>query len=176
MKFYYFISIAAFLMTLLSCTGNNGDENNQTKKLNEEELIKANKYLIKRDAEVIKNYIDRRNWDMKETETGLWYMVYEKHDGTKIEKGDQVVFNYEVSLLDGTKLYDSERIGAKKVNLGHEQLETGLEQGLTMLHEGEKGRFIIPPHLGHGLIGDQNKIPGRSVILYQVEILEVHKK
>jgi FKBP-type peptidyl-prolyl cis-trans isomerase len=42
-----------------------------------------------------------------------------------------------------------------------------------MLREGDKARFILPPHIAHGLLGDENRIPPRSVIVYEVELLNI---
>ena len=37
----------------------------------------------------------------------------------------------------------------------------------------EKFRFIMPPHKAHGLLGDLHKIPARSIIIYNVEIINI---
>jgi FKBP-type peptidyl-prolyl cis-trans isomerase len=57
--------------------------------------------------------------------------------------------------------------------LGHSTEESGLEQGILMMQEGDKARFILPPHLAHGLLGDENMIPARSIIVYEVELLDI---
>jgi FKBP-type peptidyl-prolyl cis-trans isomerase len=31
----------------------------------------------------------------------------------------------------------------------------------------------MPPYLAHGILGDENKIPPRSIIVYDVEVLEI---
>ncbi len=49
--------------------------------------------------------------------------------------------------------------------------ETGKHE-VEMMREGEKARFIIPPHLAYGLLGDEKQIPARSIIVYEVELLE----
>ena len=41
------------------------------------------------------------------------------------------------------------------------------------MRAGDKARFIIPPHLAYGLLGDENRIPARSIIIYQVELVDV---
>jgi FKBP-type peptidyl-prolyl cis-trans isomerase len=30
----------------------------------------------------------------------------------------------------------------------------------------------MPPHLAYGLIGDDNKIPARAIIVYDVEVID----
>jgi FKBP-type peptidyl-prolyl cis-trans isomerase len=80
---------------------------------------------------------------------------------------------YEVSLLDGSTCYSSDEDGPRSFILGRSEEISGLEQGIAMMRAGEKARFIIPPHLGYGLIGDEKRIPARSIIVYLVELTEI---
>ncbi len=138
-----------------------------------ENLVKANRGLLDIDKERIEAFIKRRNWNMQTTETGLWYEIYEQGDGDKPQKGQVVTLNYSVMLLDGTLCYSSDSTGAMTVKISHSNIETGLDQALLMMQQGDKGRFIMPPHLAHGLLGDENKIPPRSVIVYQAELIKL---
>ena len=146
-------------------TGNPGNE--------KESLIRVNKYLIDKDKEVIENYIERREWKMKSTKSGLWYMIYEKGRGEKIEEGYLVSINYSIHLLDGTLCYHSDDTGPKHFIVGSGGIEIGLDEGIRMLRMGDKARFILPPHLAYGLIGDENMIPARSVIVYDLEVISI---
>ncbi len=140
-----------------------------------EPLQKVNKYLVEKDNDRIKSFIRRKHWNMKQTQTGLWYQVYEKGNGTVNPKPNDIVeLNYQVFLLDGTLCYSSDSTGTKKFAVGHGGVESGLEEAILMLHRGDKARFIMPPYLAHGLLGDQNKIPARSIILYKVELLTIN--
>lgn len=138
-----------------------------------EMLVRVNKYLVKKDVELIESYIQRRGWTMELTESGLFYEIFEHGNGDKAANGKMATINYTVSLLDGTVCYNSEGQGPKKFVLGHNTEESGLEQGILMMQEGDKGRFILPPHLAHGLLGDENRIPARSIIVYEVELVDV---
>ncbi len=139
----------------------------------QEMLLRVNKYLVKKDIELIESYIERRGWEMEVTESGLFYQIYEHGNGEKTLNGKNVTINYVVSLLDGTICYDSENLGPKEFIIGKSNEESGLEQGVLMMRVGDKARFIMPPHLAHGLLGDENRIPARSIIVYEVELLKV---
>jgi FKBP-type peptidyl-prolyl cis-trans isomerase FkpA len=139
----------------------------------QEMLLRVNKYLVKKDIELIESYSERRDWEMEVTESGLFYQIYEHGNGEKALNGKKVTINYVVSLLDGTICYDSENLGSKEFVLGKSNEESGLEQGVLMMRVGDKARFIMPPHLAHGLLGDENRIPARSIIVYEVELLDV---
>ena len=46
----------------------------------------------------------------------------------------------------------------------------------TYMKEGDKAKLILPSHLAYGLIGDQNKIPQKATIIYDIELLELIEK
>ena len=140
-----------------------------------EPLIKINKYLVKKDAEAIEDYAKRHKWKMKVTKTGLWYMVYIEGKGKKAKEGKIATINYTVKLLDGTLCYTSDSLGTKQFKIGQGGVETGLEEGILYMRKGDKARFILPPHLAHGLVGDDNKIPRRATIVYDVQLINVSK-
>jgi FKBP-type peptidyl-prolyl cis-trans isomerase len=143
---------------------------------NSKSMIDIHKSLLKKDRERIINYVHRRNWDMKETKSGLWYQIYEQGAGEKTEEGKKATVTYTVSLLDGTICYKTSPQSPKTFIVGQGGVESGLEEGIKMLHEGDKARFIMPPHLAHGLLGDENKIPPRSVIVYDLHLIDVSEK
>ncbi len=136
-------------------------------------MEKINEFLVVKDEEVIRNFIDRMGWKMERSGTGLWYMIMERGDGRPVTKDATVTFDYIVSLLDGTVCYSSSEDGQKTIRLGYSGLETGLEEGMLLLREGDHARFILPPHLAHGLIGDGERIPARSTLVYEVWIRKV---
>lgn len=139
----------------------------------EEALVGANRILVKKDREKILAYVRRNNLTMKETQTGLWYGIERYGFGVKSQPDALVTLKYRVSLLDGTVCYDSDSLGVKQFRCGKGGVESGLEEGVLLLRVGDKAKFILPPHLAHGLQGDGNKIPPRSVILYDVILLKV---
>ena len=141
--------------------------------MSKESLIRANKGLVTIDHERIEAFAERHQWKMGTTETGLWYQIYDHGDGDSARIGLIANMNYTVSLLDGTVCYSSDSTGSKSFVIGHGGVESGLEEAILMMRVGDKARFIMPPHLAHGLPGDNNKIPARSTIVYQVELLNL---
>ena len=110
---------------------------------------------------------------MQMTKTGLFYMIYENGEGEKAQTGKLGTIRYKVSLLDGTLCYSSDSLGLKKFKIGTPGVEPGLNEGILLLKEGDKARFIMAPYLAHGLLGDMERIPPRSIILYEVELVEI---
>jgi FKBP-type peptidyl-prolyl cis-trans isomerase len=139
----------------------------------ERALVGANRLLLKKDKENIIAYLKKNGLDMKESETGLWYKIDKRGHGKTAANGQQITLKYKVSLLDGTPCYSSDSLGPKKFTVGRGGVESGLEEGILMLSEGDRATFIMPPHLAEGLPGDGDRIPARSIIIYEVEVLKL---
>lgn len=164
------------LVFFVSCNkGREESDNAKKPKIEnpEETLKQVNKLLIEKDHEVIQNYVNRRGWEMKRSSTGLWYKIVREESSKEVNEGDGVSIWYRVELLDGTICYSADSTGNKSFILGQGGVESGLEEGLMMMSEGDSAIFIMPPHLAHGLIGDQNRIPARAVIVYYVKLEDV---
>jgi FKBP-type peptidyl-prolyl cis-trans isomerase FkpA len=159
------------VLFLVSCKEKH-ESQSSVQKPGKSEMADLNRYLIQKDRERIKNYIERKNLKMVESPTGLWYQIINEGTGKRFSENDNVVMDYECSLLDGTKCYNSAELGPKKVVLGKTEMEQGLNEGLRLLRPGAKAIFIIPPFLAYGLVGDRKMIPSRAVIVYNVNILQ----
>lgn len=165
-----------FLITVSSCGLVDNEKENRSKDQNisaNEALEKANKYLIRTESEDIENYIRRHQLEMEETGSGLRYMFIEKGNGTKAETGKTVVLDYNIKLLTGDVIYSSSKDGQKIFKIGKGNVESGLEEALQFLRVGDKVKLIIPAHLAYGLLGDNNKIPPRSTLIYDIEVVEI---
>lgn len=139
----------------------------------EKALVGANRLILKKDKENIIAYNRQHGLDMKESGTGLWYRIDKKGHGKTASNGQQITLKYKVSLLNGTPCYNSDSLGPKIFTVGRGGVESGLEEGVSMLREGDRAMFIMPPHLAEGLPGDGDKIPAHSIIIYEVEVLKL---
>jgi FKBP-type peptidyl-prolyl cis-trans isomerase FkpA len=164
------IIIALFPVILLSC--NSGNQQSRNHKVpGKKELADLNRYMIAKDRERIENYIARKQLVMTETQSGLWYMIRKEGSGDFLKTNDRIFLEYECNLLDGSPCYSSDKTGPKEVILGKSRIETGLDQGLRMLKPGGEAIFIIPPFLAWGIVGDGDRIPSRSIVVYSVRII-----
>lgn len=169
------ILLLALMTTLSSCSGsqNREDKKDSPGQIPLETYIKVNRSLVEREQKKIEQYAKKHNLDMETTGTGLWYCIDEAGKGNKIKKGQVVTLDYEVKLLDGTICYSSDKSGPKEFLVGQGGVESGLEEGILLLKPGTEARFIMPPHLAHGLIGDDDQIPSRAIIVYEVKVVNV---
>lgn len=170
--------ILFFLATLLffSC-GNDKPKKKSWREVKKysKKLEGVNRYLAHDNKEEIAKAIERRGWNMKMTKSGLWYGILKKTEGDSIKAGNLVEIKYKTTLLDGTVLYSSDSTGTKTFTVTQGGVESGLEEGLQLMKDGEKARFIIPPYKAHGLLGDLKKIPPLTIIVYYVEVVRLHK-
>lgn len=139
------------------------------------DMEELNRYLVRKDRERILNYIERKGFEMQESPTGLWYQVKKSGEGEFLNSDTKIIIEYDCYLLDGTICYSSDELGPKEIVLGRTGIEPGLYEGLRLLRPGAEAVFILPPFLAHGLPGDGNKIPPRSVIVYEVKVLGTDK-
>jgi len=135
-------------------------------------LLIANEHMVKVENEEINNYIKRYEWDMQTTATGLRYMIYKKGNGKPVNMGDKVKINYKVKLITGVVCYTSDDDGALEFLTGKAEVINGLEEAVLLMHEGDRAKVIIPSHLAYGLLGDEEKIPKRATLIYDIELLK----
>ena len=139
-------------------------------------IVKYNREVVRAEDEEINDFIARHQWKMTRTSTGLRYMVYEKGKGVKVKKGAEVKLKYVMSLLNGQNIYSSDSLGLKIIFPGTSEGETGLQEALQLLREGDHAKLLVPSHLAYGLLGDLKKIPARATLVYDVEIVSIGKE
>lgn len=168
-------SIALFsLFLLLSCGQEEPEKKPQLTKQQMKDLsVQMNAWDKKRQHDEIEQYISNQGWKMEQTASGLRYMLLKEGKGDKAVPGQTARVEYRITLMDGTVCYSSEQDGAKDFLIGKDNVETGLHEGLQLMRKGDKMRFILPSHLAHGLTGDNQKIPPRSTVIYEIELLEL---
>lgn len=136
----------------------------------QEPLIRVNQSMTEQDRIRIKKYIERRNWTMQETATGVFYEILESGSGDSIRDGYAVNYRYTISLMGGDTLYQSEKDGLRGFIVNHTAAEEGLNQAVQLMTYGSKARLILAPHLAYGLRGDDERIPSRAILIYEIQI------
>jgi FKBP-type peptidyl-prolyl cis-trans isomerase len=162
------------IICLISCQPDKKNKtslNNLSEKEIKEKLIEANKIAAQKESIQIDGYVSRRKLDVTKTGTGLRYFIYHEGKGEKAENGKIAVVKYEVSLIDGTVCYSTKEKGTEEFIIGKDNVESGLHEGITYMRVGDKAKIIIPSYLAHGLAGDFKKIPVRSTIIYDIELI-----
>jgi FKBP-type peptidyl-prolyl cis-trans isomerase FkpA len=169
-KLFFILATVVFI----SCEGEKKpQEVTVIKEKYAEPLMRVNKKLIEKDSRDINNWLNRHEIKAQQTGTGLRFAIIKKGNGNRAKVGQYATINYRLTLLDGTFCYDSEKSGPETFLIGQDHVESGLHEGIQKMDVGDKCLLIMPPHLAHGLLGDDKKIPPLSCIIYEVELLQI---
>ena len=172
------LRVVSFLVFAFSCTEDVKDNSDYTTAELKTILENSNKVKTVREEQDIENYFKRRGLVPQKTGTGVHYVVYEKakKDTVKIKHMNYVTAMFDISLIDGKLCYSTKETGPLEFQVGNADVESGLQEALEFMHQGDKALVLIPSHRAHGLLGDMEKIPSLATVIYDIKILKVSKE
>ena len=116
---------------------------------------------------------DEMTSDFKETSSGLRYKIKEENpSGDLPEAGQKVKVHYTGKLLNGKEFDSSKGGGPIEIPIGKGRVIPGWDEGIMLLHEGEKATLAIPAGLAYGQRGS-GPIPPNSPLIFEVELVEI---
>lgn len=127
----------------------------------EKQLAAGNDYLAKNKARP----------GVTETASGLQYEVLVKGTGPKPKPTDMVKVHYHGTLIDGT-VFDSSVERKEPVEFAVTGVIPGWIEALQLMSVGDKWKLTIPPAIAYGS-RPKGDIPPNSVLLFEVELLEI---
>ena len=80
------------------------------------------------EQEIFNQFVERNQWEMTTSESGLRYFIYKEGTGDKAEPGMKAMVEYSISLLDGTEVYSSKEIGPQPFRIENSDVEPGLHE------------------------------------------------
>ena len=107
-----------------------------------------------------------------ETESGLQYRVLRSGSGPSPRPENQVRVHYRGRLENG-KEFDSSYRRGRPATFPVNGVIRGWTEALLLMKEGDKWELTIPPELGYGSRGVKNAIPPDSILIFEVELLEI---
>lgn len=122
-----------------------------------------------------KKFLDdnKKKKEVGSTPSGLQYKILTAGKGPKPTAKDKVKVHYEGKLIDGS-IFDSSYERGEPATFGLSQVIKGWTEGLQLMNVGSKYRLYIPSDLAYGKRG-QRGIPPNSVLVFDVELLEIMK-
>lgn len=106
------------------------------------------------------------------TESGLQYEIITEGTGPKPTETDVVKVNYHGTLMDG-KVFDSSVDRGEPVEFPVGQVIPGWVEALQLMPVGSKWKIYIPGALGYGERGAGGDIGPNSVLIFDVELIEI---
>ena len=142
-----------------------------------ENSTNLNKELAIQEEIDIKLFLEmHKDWKMVETGSGLQIYIYEKGDVDTTHSprpGNIVEIEYEIKLLDGTLCDKTEDDEYVDLLVDRSDIESGVQEAIKLLKIDDRAKLIVPSHLGHGLMGDRNKIPPLTTLVIDIHLLEI---
>jgi FKBP-type peptidyl-prolyl cis-trans isomerase FkpA len=127
---------------------------------------------LAKDKEIINSYLTSKGITARPDPGNLGVMYATTAAGTGISPqyaADSIVMNYTLKLVPSEKEIEKSPSPQK---FSMVNLITGMQIGLLMMKEGEKGSIFIPSGLGYGAV-DKGAIPANSVLLFEVDLQRV---
>lgn len=131
--------------------------------------VDSSQQVYNQNLDQIQSYVASNKLAGSQTGTGLFYAITKANPTGKLPSlGEEVMFTYKISTLNGA-FVDSTASPAYYL-LGLGALLPGLEEGLSLMREGEKAILLLPSILAYGDQA-QTKVPANSVIRIDVTLL-----
>ncbi len=115
-----------------------------------------------------------KNEGAQTTASGLAYKVIKEGTGATPGAEDIVEVHYHGTLTDGS-VFDSSVERGKTISFPLNRVIKGWTEGLQLMKEGGKTKFVIPADLAYGEAGAPPKIPGGATLVFEVELFKVTK-
>lgn len=137
-------------------------------------LMNRQIYVSMKNGEEGKAYLEAnaKKAGVQVTDSGLQYKIIEAGNDVRPASTDTVVVNYEGKLIDGT-VFDKNL--SDPISFALNRVIAGWTEGLQLIGEGGKIQLVIPADLAYGETG-QGQIKPNSVLVFDVETLEVHRE
>lgn len=145
--------------------------------MRQEVMEQRQNVLGKKSAEEGKAYLEEnaKKEGVQTTESGLQYEVLKEGDGVSPAETDMVEVHYEGTLVNG-EVFDSSYERGEPTSFPLNRVIPGWTEGLQLMKEGAKYRFVIPAELAYGEreVGG-GQIPPNSTLIFTVELLDVQQ-
>lgn len=112
---------------------------------------------------------NKANEGVQVTESGLQYKIEKLGEGPKPAATDTIRVNYTGKTIDG-KVFDKSE---KPVEFQLNHVVKGWSEGFQLLPVGTKATLYLPAELGYGDFSPSPDIPENSVLIFDVEFLDI---
>lgn len=130
------------------------------------------------DDKLIKNYLTLNSITTAQKQaSGLYFVPGVTNSTAATTSGKTVSVLYTGKLLDGTVFDASSQHNNTPlsfvVGATPKQVIPGFDEGIALMHKGDKATLLIPSNLAYGLAGAGTAVPANSVLRFDVEVTDV---
>ena len=158
----FFIPALALGLLLAGCSG----KPNQT-----DATMKTEMKTISGDAFLAEN---AKKEGVISTASGLQYKVLKSGTGASPKPTDTVKVHYQGTLIDGT-IFDSSIQRGQPITFPVTGVIPGWVEALQLMKVGDKWQLFIPAKLAYGDQSPSPAIPPNSVLIFEVELIDIEK-
>ena len=108
------------------------------------------------------------------TASGLEYRVIKSGTGASPKPADKVKVHYHGTLINGT-VFDSSVQRGEPIVFPVGAVIPGWVEALQLMRVGDKWQLFIPAKLAYGEQSPSPAIPANSVLIFEVELLDIEK-
>lgn len=130
------------------------------------------------DDKLIRNYLALNSiTNAQKQASGLYFVPGVTNATVATTPGKTVSVLYTGKLLDGTVFDASSQHNNTPlqfvVGATPKQVIPGFDEGIALMHKGDKATLLIPSNLAYGLTGAGTSVPANSVLRFDVEVTNV---
>lgn len=124
---------------------------------------------VKKDREIIQEYLDEKGLTATETDSGLFYIIEEEGTGELPIISDNVEVKYIGSFTDDS-IFD-QTTGNTTATFPLTNVIPGFREGILLTKKGGKTKLLLPSNIGYGSNAPAG-IPNNSVLIFDVELVD----
>ena len=121
--------------------------------------------------------------DTLRTNSGMKYVIIKRGEGEKPWPGNKVSIYYSLKFLNGKTFSSNFQKEVFTYKLGDTDAIKALNEGLALMKQGDRFRFMVPPELAYGSGGELNQegkkpkylVEPNTPLILDVELLEFKK-
>ncbi|MTG98141.1 MULTISPECIES: gliding motility-associated peptidyl-prolyl isomerase GldI [Myroides] len=140
--------------------------------------IDRNKNLLESEEAVLSHYISsNKDQQFLNSKNGFWYAYQNRQikDSILPQKGDKLIFTYEVKSMNDSLIYDKSEIGNIEYTVDQDELLPILRQSLKLMKQKEILKVLTPSSLAYSYLGDKDKIQKNQPLIFVIELKSIEK-
>ncbi len=143
----------------------------------QQQQIQKTVEMVTKNREAADTFLaeNKKKDGIKVTKSGLQYKVIKEGKGKKPAVDDMVKVHYKGTLIDGTE-FDSSYKRKEPAVFQVGQVITGWQEALQLMNVGSTYELYLPPDLAYGDRGAPPVIEPGSMLIFQVELLDIPAK